>query len=341
MKYIKGFDTLRAFSIILVVVSHLLPSGYEFYKTRLWIVVSGTTGVQVFFTLSGFLITTLLLKEILKTGKINFKNFFARRFIRLLPPLILFYVLIGFFMIEGSITDTWVGFLFSVFYAYNFVHHDYYTAELAHTWSLAVEEQFYVTWPFVLGFLKKFNKISVVTFFFLTLCVFAHLFFPELEVSKSYHTDRWFVPAAAPIIVGSYFAVLNHFYEAKWKEKMTKNYWSILLGAGLFVYPLYSLEVLLKLAPIVQSVGVSIVLLWLFYNQESRITRIIDNRLFRYLGQISYGVYVYQGFFLRTGPGGELVIQHYPLNILLVLTLAILSYEFYEKPILKLKRRFV
>ena len=54
MKYIKGFDTLRAVSILMVVTAHLHPSGYEFYKTRMWIVVSGTTGVQIFFTLSGF-----------------------------------------------------------------------------------------------------------------------------------------------------------------------------------------------------------------------------------------------------------------------------------------------
>ena len=143
MRYIKGFDTLRAISILMVVVAHLLPSGYEFYNSRLWIVVSGTTGVQIFFTLSGFLITTLLLKEIARTGRVNFKNFFARRFIRLLPPLVIFYVLVGIFMIEGSISSTWIGFVFSMFYAYNFVHHDYYTVELGHTWSLGGEEQFY------------------------------------------------------------------------------------------------------------------------------------------------------------------------------------------------------
>lgn len=120
MKYIKGYDTLRAFSIILVVASHLLPAGYEFYNTRLWIVVSGTTGVQIFFTLSGFLISTLLLKELKKKGKINLKNFFARRFLRLLPPLILFYLLIAIFMLKGDIQSTLVGYLLSLFYVYNF-----------------------------------------------------------------------------------------------------------------------------------------------------------------------------------------------------------------------------
>ena len=341
MKYIKGFDTLRAVSILMVVTAHLLPSGYEFYKTRLWIVVSGTTGVQIFFTLSGFLITTLLLKEKRKTGRINFKNFFARRLIRLLPPLILFYILVGVFMIEGSISSTWIGFLFSMFYAYNFVHHDYYTVELGHTWSLGVEEQFYLTWPFVLSGLNKVSKLTVVTILFLGFCVLSYFVFPELEISSNYHTDRWFIPAAAPIIVGSYFAVLNHFYSVKWKEKIANNLRVILLAIALFLYPLYSIEALLKVAPIIQAVGISFLLIWLVYNQDSKITKIVDNRLFRYLGQISYGVYVYQGFFFRTGPGGELAVQHYPLNILMVIGIAVLSYEFYEKPILKLKKRFV
>lgn len=341
MKYIKGFDSLRAFSIILVIISHLLNPGLPFYETRLWIVVSGETGVQVFFTLSGFLITTLLLKELADNKRINLKNFFARRFIRLLPPLILFYALVGFYMLEGSISESWVGFIHSFFYLYNFVHHDHYTVELGHTWSLAVEEQFYLTWPFALFWLKKLSMISIFIFFFLVICVLGYYVLPELEVNNKYHSQRWFIPAAAPIVIGSYFAILNHFNSGKWEKLMASNYLPIGLGFILFVYPLYTIELLLKLTPIIQSVGVSIGLLWLFYNQESKITKILDNPFLRYLGQISYGIYVYQGFFLRTGPGGELAIQHYPLNIILVLCIAILSYELYEKPILKLKKRFV
>lgn len=341
MRYIKGFDTLRAVSIIMVIVAHLLPYGYEFYKTRLWIVVSGDTGVQVFFTLSGFLITALLLNELKGKGRINFKNFFARRALRLFPPLIILFIVIGYYMFEGSIDESWVGLVFSIFYAYNFVHHEYHTTELSHTWSLAVEEQFYLIWPFVISVLNKISRLSYVMFSFIVFCVVGYYWFPELEVNEHYHTQRWFLPAAAPIIIGSYFALLNHLSPDKWQSIMNKNYWIIVLGVFLFVYPLYSFEILLKLSPIIQSIGVSFALLWLCYNQESRITKVVDNRLFRYLGQISYGIYVYQGFFLRTGPGGVLSVQQYPLNIILVVLIAILSYEFYEKPILKLKKRFV
>lgn len=341
MKYIKGYDTLRAYSIILVVVSHLLPAGYSFYETRLWIVVSGTTGVQIFFTLSGFLITTILLREIKEKSKINFKNFFARRFIRLLPPLILFYLIIAVFMARGDITSTLVGYLFSVFYAYNFVHHDYYTVELGHTWSLAVEEQFYLTWPFIVSFFKKTKQLLVVGVGIIIMCLIGYYIFPTIEVTKHYHTDRWFFPAVAPIIIGSLFAVLNKRYAENWKSNLQSNYWLLIIGVGLFLYPLYSPAILLVTAPIFQAVGVAIGLIWLLYNQSSKLTAIIDNPLLRYIGKISYGIYVYQGFFLRTGPGGDLAVQQYPLNIILVVAIAILSYELYEKPLLRLKKKFV
>ena len=84
MKHIKGYDSLRAVSIILVLLDylnlrHFLPD-YDFIKVRLWMLISGSTGVLVFFTLSGFLITKILLNEINEFGNINFKNFFLDDF---------------------------------------------------------------------------------------------------------------------------------------------------------------------------------------------------------------------------------------------------------------------
>ena len=94
---IKGFDTLRAFSILLVIITHLRFHDYfignTFKKDRLWSLISGLTGVQIFFSLSGFLITHLLVKEKLGIGRIDFKKFYVRRFLKLLPPLLFFYLI--------------------------------------------------------------------------------------------------------------------------------------------------------------------------------------------------------------------------------------------------------
>lgn len=100
MKYIKGFDTLRAISIAMVVTAHSLPNLW-IQDHRIWYLISGDTGVLVFFVISGFLITTLLLKEKRMNGIINLKKFFARRFLRLLPPLVIFYLAILVLMTTG------------------------------------------------------------------------------------------------------------------------------------------------------------------------------------------------------------------------------------------------
>src|ERR1700712_5194662 len=149
--YIKGFDGLRALSIIIVFVTHLgyidrIPNPVSAW--RISMLCSGNTGVNIFFVLSGFLITRILLREKLVTGRISLKNFYIRRFLRLLPPLIVFYAVIVFLMGFGFIEPQWFGLTLSVFYLYNFVPHRYYSSELGPMWSLALEEQYYIFWPF-------------------------------------------------------------------------------------------------------------------------------------------------------------------------------------------------
>ena len=207
MKYIKGFDTLRGVSIILVLLAHLglyhhLPENY-FIRIRVWSLMSGGTGVLIFFTLSGFLITKILLRELGEFKNINFKNFYARRFIRLLPPLLLFYVAIGILMHLGMIQSTSTGFLFSLFYIYNFVPNQFYTAELGHTWSLAVEEQYYLIWPFIIGLLSRV-RVFLFILLILFVCILSVYLFPEFPFASNYKTSRWLIPAVAPIIIGSF-----------------------------------------------------------------------------------------------------------------------------------------
>ena len=343
MKYIKGFDSLRAFSIIFVIITHLglytlLPDS-DFIRDRLWKLFSGTTGVQIFFTLSGFLITTILFAEKERNGRINFKNFYIRRFIRLLPPLIVFYIIMGFLMSFGYLNTNIIGFLFSFFYVYNFIPNRFYTGEIGHTWSLAVEEQFYLTWPFIVNFVKRKFSFSIIIFITLILCIIAYYVFPKIDALKSFKHYRWFIPAIAPIMVGSYFSVLYKFNMIR-PALLEKKQYLILLAILLFIFPLYTPMALMEIAPIFQASGISMFLIWIIYSQDSKFVALLDNKLLSYIGKISYGLYVYQGIFLRTSPGGKLAIQEFPLNICLTVAVALLSYELLEKPILKLKKKF-
>jgi peptidoglycan/LPS O-acetylase OafA/YrhL len=341
MRYIKGFDTLRGVSIIFVLLTHLgllemLPEN-EFLRERVWLLMSGRTGVQIFFTLSGFLITRILLHELNEFGNINFALFYKRRFLRLLPPLIVFYIAVAILMRFHLIQTTSYGFLFSFFYLYNFVPLKYYTGEMGHTWSLAVEEQYYLIWPLVISFVNK-KMASLLIFLVLMACIAAVYLYPEWSITKLFRADLWFIPAVAPIMAGSFFAWLIHNQEDFYRRYFTRKNATIWAGVVIFLYPLYS--PLLELTFVFQSVGVSIILIWVLFNQESKFTSILNNRLLSYIGTISYGIYVYQGLFLRTGPGGEIWIQQFPQNIILTFATAILSYHLLEKPVLKLKKRY-
>src|SRR4051812_24906788 len=111
MKYIKGYDGLRAISIIMVLITHLgwldSISADATVNVRIQMLFSGGTGVTIFFVLSGFLITRILLQEKLSTGSISFKNFYIRRFLRLLPPLILFFSVMLVLMALGYVSCPW------------------------------------------------------------------------------------------------------------------------------------------------------------------------------------------------------------------------------------------
>ncbi len=344
MNYVKGFDSLRAISIILVIASHMglfaiLPES-DFIKTRVWMLISGTTGVQIFFTLSGFLISSILLSEKLKTGKINFKNFYARRFLRLLPPLILFYGVIGVLMHQHLIQSTKVGFMYSVLYFYNFVPKIYNTPELGLTWSPALEEQFYLIWPFVVLYTKRLATIFLIIAGVIGLCIAATFLYKKYEWMQDYNTERWFIPAVAPVLIGSAFGILNQMKLKNWNRFIQKNNLLWIGALILFLSPLFFPLSILEMSPLFQSLGIGLLLVWIAGNQQSIFVSVFDNKVLSYLGKISYGLYVYQGIFLRTGPGGNLSIQQFPQNLILTLAVAILSFHFLEKPILKLKAKF-
>jgi peptidoglycan/LPS O-acetylase OafA/YrhL len=89
-----------------------------------------------------------------------------------------------------------------------------------------------------------------------------------------------------------------------------------------------------------QAIGFGILILWIFHNQKSKLVGWMEMKPIVYLGKISYGIYVFQGLFLLTGPGSELKFQQFPLNIIFTLGLAVLSYHLFEKPILRYKNQF-
>ncbi len=342
MQYIKGFDGLRAVSILFVILSHLgiyhfLPDN-DFIRTRVWLLFNGETGVLIFFNLSGFLITLILLKEKVTKGKINFKRFFIKRFLRLLPPFALFSITLLLLKLIGLLNFTFEGFIMSFLYCYNYAPTRFYHDELVHTWSLAVEEQFYLIWPFVIHYFNK-TRIHIFIFILISLSL-ATLYIIKLEYLIEFRRpDRWFIPAAASILIGGLTALAITFkYHRIISYFNSSN--SFIFSTILFLFPIYSLKYILFLSPICMSFGIASFIGWIYFHQETRCTNFLNINTLRYIGKISYGIYVYQGLFLKTGPGGNLFIQQFPQNLILTMITAVISYEILEKPFLKLKSKF-
>jgi len=143
-KYIKNFDGLRGLAVLAVLVFH---GSYGYFK-------GGFLGVDLFFIVSGYLITSLLFQEYQTTGKISFGKFYARRALRLIPALILGVIVAD---VLWPITDLEPGSnktiatLGALFYAGNLIN-DRILGNMSHFWSLSVEEHFYFVWPFVMAY---------------------------------------------------------------------------------------------------------------------------------------------------------------------------------------------
>lgn len=355
MSYIKGFNGLRTYSILLVILTHLgVAHSFEdgsYMKERVLYFFSGSAGVNIFFAISGFLITHLILKEIAKYGSFNIKNFFFRRFIRLLPPILPFYLALVVFMELGYVRETYMGLAASVIYLYNFVPRAkvIWSAELSHTWSLAVEEQFYLIWAFAYRFLRS-QHIMYLLIALLTACGMAYYVLPELSVdvkgetfglNEVFFVKRWIIPAMGPILLGALFSILNQEKTERFRQlfQSSKMGWIAFL---VLCSPFYLPEFLMPLVRLFHAFGGVLILTWVYHNQESRAVRILEWRPFRYIGVISYGLYIWQGFFIRSTPLAtpKIWVHDLPFNLILTFIVAILSYELYEKHVLKLKKRY-
>jgi peptidoglycan/LPS O-acetylase OafA/YrhL len=174
LSYIPSLDGIRALSVLAVIIYH---------ANKLWL-PGGFLGVEVFFVISGYLITLLLLAESEKNGTVSLKQFWLRRARRLLPALwvVVLGVVVFAALFQREILGTLRGdVIAALFYGFNWfqvwVGTSYFTSfefvPLRHLWSLAVEEQFYLIWPVVMLVVAKFGKrrLPIVSAVFVLIAV--------------------------------------------------------------------------------------------------------------------------------------------------------------------------
>ena len=195
----KPIDGIRAIAVLWVIIFHAWLFQYNDFTEvgdqvfenpfLIWI-TKGDLGVDLFFVISGFLIGTILFKEFKRTNRLNFKKFYIRRILRLLPVYV-FSMIIGIYFIEG---DAWKSAWSNLLYINNYVRGSY----MGWTWSLAIEEQFYIVIPFLIAFVFPFFKRKTLPFLILTFITIAltyhysvNIFDFKVPFESSFLDDRW------------------------------------------------------------------------------------------------------------------------------------------------------
>jgi peptidoglycan/LPS O-acetylase OafA/YrhL len=347
-KHYPALDGLRGVSIILVLVVHvhlLAPWTSGFFA-------GGSLGVDVFFVVSGFLITSLLLTEYATGGSINLGDFYVRRMLRLAPALIsvllftcVVALLIGSFLKLGL---TPLRLASTVGYFTNWVR-AFEPAQvwfLAHFWSLAIEEQFYLLWPISLILLLKFCSRRTILLIVIAAIIASGALkitlFLSGETSRRifYGSDT----RADVVLMGCLVAMLIQWNLLP-KFLQNERTRASLTKAGVIVLCAFFLIAGESFAPLylggftLVALSVGIVITHITLSPDSSLSRVLRNSIVVWIGRRSYGLYLWHW------PVYELCrLLPEPLILISAIAgsfiVAALSYRFIESPFLRLKRRY-
>jgi peptidoglycan/LPS O-acetylase OafA/YrhL len=346
MKYIKQLDGIRAIAALMVMFFHFfqnLETNSKFYLGIKKISFFGQTGVSLFFVLSGFLITRILLST--REDKNYFKNFYLRRALRIFPLYYLFLI-IYYFLIPLISNSQFVPFNQQIYYwiyIQNFATtFNWKSSGPDHFWSLAVEEHFYLFWPLMVYFIQN-KKIKIGILLIIVLAFISRLFFVENNIDVFYFT----LTRMDELALGALLATFEKNGELIYTK--TKFF---LISIIILVIPTIILwiETTGKAISLVQLFKFNLISLIYFcliglvvcLKNESFLNKVLRGKFFIYTGKISYGLYVYHPlcFFMISV---LLKVTYVPisffLSFLLTYLIASISYYFYESYFISLKKR--
>jgi peptidoglycan/LPS O-acetylase OafA/YrhL len=351
-----ALDGLRGLALIWVVTYHF--TGVHGPFPGAWI------GLDIFFVLSGFLITAMLLDEVRVNGRVSLPKFYARRACRLLPALftmlaawtamlLLFHDTNWFAATPGGARTgdpVELGGAFwqlgvTLAYGANWIYAlDSGRAPLAHLWSLAVEEQFYIVWPFLLlgllALLKLRGRLAVVAGLALVSAVL-----PFFYWDGGAGNDRIYFGTdtrAVGMLAGALVALLWHQRRALGRGAARWAAPRAYLGmtvVGAFLFTVGNNPVKFVVGPAVMALAAAQVIPYLVDDPAGRMARFFDTRVLVWLGQRSYAVYLWHYLFATwLHPLPDIV--YIPVGISLSLLVAHLSWKFVEAPALHYAKRF-
>ncbi len=329
---IGALDGWRGVAILLVLIDHC----GEASSSRLIHGSSrvGATGVGIFFALSGFLITTLLLREYDATLRIDIGRFFTRRVFRILPPVMAFIASLVVVRFFTSVRITNEQLLASVLLFRNYIATDWYAGwYTAHFWSLNIEEHFYLFWPILFCFTRR--RIKVLVVIALLDALWRSISF-RMQLDPNIWSPGRTDVRIDSLLWGCILAIV--LADPGWRKKFSAR-----LPAWL-LFVLVGFDVLSNLAlgshyySFYEPIILSLLVVWPVIHGQSMLRRVLEWSPLVQLGKISYSLYIWQQLWLlsRYAPILFPKLQSFPLNLLMCGVCAVGSYVVIEQPMLRL-----
>lgn len=362
--YLKGINSLRFFAALLVVIFHC-NDGLRQLRPDLFynhpILMKGPFAVDLFFIISGFLLTYLALGEIKRSGVLNLRRFFYRRILRIFPLYylgvflgfftmgIIYPLLIGVTYFDFAITEViwyYLGFLPN----YVIVHWQN-IGPMYSLWSIGVEEQFYLFFPFLVLFMTSRQKEILISF----LCFLGYYFF-FLAVEYNFIELMAWVKQLIVLTLRFHFLFLGMFFGSVFFYNRDNKFFQFIemMPVQLLIY-LAFLYLLLFVSPNhpVHHILGGCLFLFILINGAREVSLVnLEKQQLSYLGVISYGIYIFHPYvsliirycmeklrFLNDLISFSPILFHIIVALISILVAGI-SYKYYESFFLKLKKRY-
>lgn len=347
MKYYKELDGVRAVAALMIMVCHFFlyaNSQNNFFLALKKISVFGQTGVSLFFVLSGFLISRILLNT--KKEKYYFRNFYVKRILRIFP---LYYSFLFFYYYGLPIILSEEVYPFSeqkYFWVYlqNIARTFEWKSEgPVHFWSLAVEEHFYFFWP-ILVFFFSTTRIVQIIIAIVILAFLCRVILLQYDLSVYYFT----LTRVDELAIGAFLALLEK--QGKLCEKNARYFLAIFLSIFIplvFIWVYYTGKGNVTIQAtkyILQSLIFFSFIGWVISVKEKNTFRkILSIKLLSFAGMISYGLYVFHPIcfqLVNRFLWVEYSLVNFLMSFVITFIIATLSYYFLELPFLRFKKKF-
>ena len=332
-KYLPSLDGFRALAIILTIFTHVTQTHF------------GALGVQAFFVISGFLITTLLLKEKLNKGGIALKKFYIRRFFRIIPVAWLYCLVV---VIVNIVTHFQIP-LISYLSAFLFFRNIYSDSWLyGHYWSISVEEQYYIIFPSIL---KRASLKTYILFLLsflgviLLISYFSGYFFSFKTNTSKHDVGHYvhyivFLTKFDGIIIGSLFSIIAFKQFITYKITKPLKYISC-LTIPVLIFLIAKFSDSIWNMPVISVLVCVLINMNLTYSDDY-VFRFLNSKLMKHIGVLSYSLYIWQQLFTFIRPWAHAFpySDSLILNMVALYVVAYVSYNYFEKPFFKLRAKY-